>query len=220
MMEPRIWLRTEEKWAYILLLRDFEVFRLKVTGSMMTLKRNLKAVLDALEQGKEPTAAGAKSVETLDVRAIGKAEVAPGNNSLTLHSEGEKPTTLSFTTADSDADAILRAILERSGRTYQPSQEEIGVVEALLPPLFVGGITGLFWAGVYSAASEMAAGNAVEVEGIRRRGLKRLLITVAEILGMNGTIAVGVLLLILIVGWAVNRIVRRPERTVWLPAQA
>jgi hypothetical protein len=33
-----------------------------------------------------------------------------------------------------------------------------------------------------------------------------------------GTITVGVILLLLIVAWAAKRIIRRPERTVWLPA--
>ncbi len=33
-------------------------------------------------------------------------------------------------------------------------------------------------------------------------------------------IAVGVALLVLIVGWAARRIIRRPERTVWLPETA
>ncbi|WZO98315.1 hypothetical protein EP7_005375 [Isosphaeraceae bacterium EP7] len=218
MMESRIWLKSEEKWAYILMLREFEVFKLKVTGSMITLKRNLKAVLDALEQGKAPADAGAKWVETLDVRTIAKAEVDPGNSGLTLHSEGDKPTSISYSTGDSDADTILQTILERSGRTYQPTQEEVGVVEAVLPPLFVGGIVGLFLGGVYSAATEIAAGNDVEVDGLRRRGLKRLLITIAEIIGVNGSIAIGVILLALIVAWIIRRIVHRPERTVWLPA--
>jgi hypothetical protein len=54
-MESQIWLKSEEKWAYILMLRGHEVHRLKVTGNVLTLKRNVKAVLDALEQGTAPS---------------------------------------------------------------------------------------------------------------------------------------------------------------------
>jgi hypothetical protein len=114
----------------------------------------------------------------------------------------------------------LRQILAQSGRTFQPTQEEIGVVEALMPPAIFGVIGGLLWAGVYQAAGKLAVGEAVEVKGFRRRGLQRLLIGAADILGPNGTIAVGVVLLVLILGWAARRIIHRPERTVWLPEPA
>ena len=221
-MDQQIWVKSEEKWATILVLRGDEVSRLKITGNMLTLKRKVQGVLEALEQGRAPSDAGAKSksVETLDARAIAKAELSPGNGSLTLHGGGDAAKALNFSAADNKADEILRAILARSGRTFQPTREEIGVVEALLPPAIVGGLAGLFWAGVYQSANELATGKDVEVKGFRRRGLQRLLIGVAEILGTGGTVAVGVVLLVLVLGWAARRIVHRPERTVWLPEKA
>src|SRR6476620_6150301 len=108
-MESQIWSKTEEKWATILLLRGHEVQRLKVSGMSLTLKRKVQGVLEALRQGQDPSDAGAKVAETLDARTIGKAEVSPGNGSLTLHGGGDSPKTLSFSTADSNADEILRA---------------------------------------------------------------------------------------------------------------
>jgi hypothetical protein len=219
-MESQIWLKSEEKWAYILMLRGHEVHRLKVTGNVLTLKRNVKAVLDALEQGTAPSEVGAKSVETLDARTIAKVEVEPGNTRLTLHGGGDDPKELTYTSADTNADEIMRAILAQSGRTFRPTQEPIGVIDALLPPLLIGALGGLFWAGLYSSAGKMASGEEVEVHGVRRRGLQRMLIAAAEILGTGGTVAVGVVLLVLIIGWAAKRIIRRPERTVWLPEKA
>jgi hypothetical protein len=65
----------------------------------------------------------------------------------------------------------------------------------------------------------MATGGEVEVRGFRRRGLQRLLNSAAELLGTGGTVVVGVLLLVLILGWATKRIIRRPQRTVWLPEE-
>ena len=109
-------------------------------------------------------------------------------------------TPLSFTTGDANADEILRAILARSDATFEPKQEEIGVVEALIPPALVGAVGGLFWAGVYQSAVKAAAGEAVEVKGVRRRGLQRMLIWVSEVLGTGGTIALGVVLLALVLG--------------------
>lgn len=219
-MESQIWLKSEEKWAYILVLNGHEVYRLKITGNVLTLKRKVKGVLEALEQGQAPPDAGAKSVESLDARTIVKAQVSPGNSSLTIHGGADGTQSLSFSTADSNADEILRTILAQSGRTFQPTQEEIGVVEALLPPVILGALGGLFWAGVYQAAGKLAAGEEVAVKGVRRRGLQRMLIAVAEVLGTNGTIAVGVVLLVLILAWTAHQLVRRPERTVWLPEKA
>ena len=72
---------------------------------------------------------------------------------------------------------------------------------------------------VYLSAADMAAGKVVEVKGGRRRGLQQMAVWVAELLGTTGTIIVGVVLLLLIVGWTAKRIIHRPERTVWLPQQ-
>ncbi len=216
-MESQIWSKSEEKWAYILVLKAQEVYLLKVTGNVLTLKRNVARVLEALEQGQAPASVGANSVDTLDARTISKAEVSPGNSSLTLHGGADGSKKLAYTTGDSNAGEILQTILEQSGRTFEQSQEEIGVIEALLPPAILGGLGGLFWAGVYQSAGKLAAGEEVEVQGIRRRGLQRILIWVAELLGPTGTVAVGVVLLVLVGGWAAMRVIKRPERTVWLP---
>src|SRR3954447_14018189 len=101
-MESQIWLKSQEKMTTILVLRGHEVHRLKVTGLM--LKRKVQGVLEALQQGRAPADAGATAVETLDARAITKAEVSPGNGSLTLHGEGSR--TLTFSTADSKAHEV------------------------------------------------------------------------------------------------------------------
>lgn len=218
-METQIWFKSEEKWAYILVLRGHEISYLKVTGNVLTLKKNLQNTLEALQQGQNPAEVGAKVVQTLDARALTKAEVSPGNSHLTLHGGPDGSTRLIHTTADDNADAILQAIVAQSGKTFQPAQEEIGVGEALIPPVLFGAVGGVVWWLVYNAAGKMAGGENVEVHGFRRRGLQRILITAAQFLGTGGTIAVGVVLLLLIVAWAANRIIHRPERTVWLPDQ-
>ncbi|HEX8202902.1 MAG TPA: hypothetical protein VF590_20670, partial [Isosphaeraceae bacterium] len=115
MESQQIWSRVQEKFASILVLRGPEVHLLKVTGLSLTLKSKVQRVLEALQQGQNPVDAGAKPVETLDARGISKAEVSPGNGSLTLYGEGDTPRKLTFATADSKADEILQAILAQSG---------------------------------------------------------------------------------------------------------
>src|ERR1700733_12511888 len=86
-MQSQIWCKIEEKWAYVLMLRGPEVFCLKITGMPLGFKGKVKGVLEALEQGTSPNEVKASSVEVLDARKITKAEIAPGNNSLTLHGD-------------------------------------------------------------------------------------------------------------------------------------
>ena len=145
MESQQIWSKVQDKFAQILVLRGQEVHLLKVTGISLTLKRKVQGVLEALQQGQSPADAGAKPVETLDARAIRKAEVSPGNGSLTLHGEGDKPRKLTFSTADSDADGILQAILaqvrphlrddaggDRGGRGPDPPRDRRGRGRAAL----------------------------------------------------------------------------------------
>ena len=219
-MKTQVWSKVEEKWADLLTLQDNEVHRLKVTGNMLTLKRNLGKVLEALEQGKAPADCGAKVIETIDPRTITKAELGEGNGSLTIHGGGTTAKSLKFSTGEGNADQILGLILAQSGRAFQPKQEEISVVEALIPPGVVGLVVGGLSFAAYDAASKMAQGEDVEVNGLRRRGMKRMLLSVAEMLGTTGITIVGGVLLLLIAAWAVRRITHRPMRTVLLPADA
>src|SRR3954451_11274704 len=103
-MQPQIWSKIDDKWAYILVLRDHEVSCLKVNGMALTLKRKVQGIIEALEQGKPPEEVGVKKVETLDARTIGKAEVTPGNGSLTLRGEGDGGKKMTFSTGGKDAD--------------------------------------------------------------------------------------------------------------------
>ena len=136
-----------------------------------------------------------------------------------MNAGGTKPT-VTFAPDEKNADVILRTILAQAGRSFHESKEEIGVVEAVLPPLILGAIGGFFMFGVYSAAGEIEQGEELEVTGLRRRGLKRLLIFAAQILGTKGSMAAGVVLGVATLGWMIRRIVRRPERAVWVPAEA
>lgn len=77
-MDQRIWTKTEDKAAHILLKRGPELHQLKVTGSSLTLKHNLGKVLEGLEAGADPRETKAKLVESLDARQLGKAELSPG----------------------------------------------------------------------------------------------------------------------------------------------
>jgi hypothetical protein len=182
----------------------------------LPLKGKVRKFLEALEQGGNPGEAGAKLVETLDAGSISKAEISPGNGSFKLYGEGEKPRRLSFSADGVGADEVLRTLLAQSGRTFDSVQEEIGVIEALVPPAVIGAIGGLLWAGINQSAQQLASGHEVRISG-RRRGAQQLMVWLAEMLGTSGTMALGVGLLVLVVGWAAARVFKRPQRAVWRP---
>lgn len=213
-MESRIWTNAQEKFVDILVLRGEVVHTIRVTGLM--LKRKAQGILEQLQQGADPTEAGGKP-KSMPVGAIVKAEVSPSNGKLTLHAQDGS--TVKFNTPNSDADGILATILERAGRTFSPGQEAIGVFEAVLPPTILGVLGGLFWMALYDTVKKHAMGEEVEVKG-RRQGMQKLLIGVADTLGYNGVLAVGALLAAVILTWLAMRLVKRPLRTVWLPAAA
>jgi hypothetical protein len=219
-MESQIWVDSEEKWAYILLLRDHEVHKLRISGNPLSLQGKVASAVAALEEGKDPLNLGANSVETLDLRTMSKAEVSVGNCNLTLYGEGETPKELTFTPAEDNADEILQAVLANSDRNFQPTQEQIGVGDALIPPVIVGGLAGVLWYAVHVTAGHVAAVEKVQPKRVRRQDLHRMLVWMSETLGTDNTIALGVILLVLFLGWASLRIFHRPERTVWLPTTA
>ena len=215
-METQIWLNSKKNWrrpswADILMLRGHEVCSLRVMGDVLTLKRNVKAVIDELKKGQPPpSGTWAKWFKTLDARTLGKAVVNEDNSSLSLQGGGDGSTKLTYPTDDFNADEIVQVILAKCGRTFQPTKEQIGVVEALIPPAILGAVGGLcWWAVLYQPAGRIAAGE--ELQRVRRSISQRLLLWVAELLGTGGTVVVGVLLLVLILGGAAKRVARRPR---------
>ena len=218
-METQVWTKTEEKFANLLTLRGHEVHELRVSGNVLTMKRNLKGVQEALDAGRPPAEAGAKVVETLDARTIAKAELSPGNAALTLHGPGEKPTKVYFSPGDKTADAILGAILARSGQTFHETQEEVGVVEALAVPGTVGVLGGLFCFFLYDAATKLAAGEELVARG-RKKGLQTMINDIAGLVGPSGALAIAGAFLLLIGLWGFRQLTKRPMRTVLKPAVA
>src|SRR4051794_16527654 len=99
-MPPQIWSKIDDKWATVLVLRGHEVHCLSLNGFPLTLKRKVQGIVDAIHQGQSPLEVGIKSVETLDARTIGRAEVSPGNDSLTLRAEGEGGKKLTFSPSE------------------------------------------------------------------------------------------------------------------------
>lgn len=216
-MDLQIWSKVEEKRGVILALRGDAVHRIGISGRKA--RREVPKMIEALEQGQEPASLGAGSVETLKVGSIGRAEVNPEKNHVKFRAEGDDGASLKFSTSDYGAAEIARLVLARAGRAFHEERHDLGPLEALFQPALIGAIIGFFWWLLYNSANQLAAGGEIKV-GNRRRGLQQIMIQVAEMLGVNGTLMIGAALLALILGWAAMRVVRRPQRTVWELAKA
>ncbi|WP_435017504.1 hypothetical protein TA3x_005119 [Tundrisphaera sp. TA3] len=219
-METQLWSqKIGEKSAYFLTLRGTQIYQLKVTGSKFSIRKNVNKFLEALAAGQPPAEAGGKVVSEMDAQNIVQAELSPGNGTLSLGAEGPGSKDLNFSPEDDRADLIWEVIRSRTGRDFQPTPTEIGAGEAVLPPIILGAVAGVFWGILHNSASRIAAGEEIEAAG-RRRGLQRIFIGIAETIGTTGSIAIGVALLVLVLGWAIRRLVVRPVKTVWKPASA
>lgn len=214
-MDLQIWSKVGDKRGAILALRGEELHRIGVSGSKVTIRRNVSKLIEALQEGQEPSALKAKSVETLAVGSIGRAELSPDQSSIKFSAEGDGGASLEFSSSDNKASEIVRVVLARGGRAFREEKQDIGPGEAVFPPVFFGGIGGVLWYWLYNTAGQLAKGEEIEVGHGRGRGLQRLMILVAETVGMNGTLLIGAALLAMVLGWATLRVVRRPQRIVW-----
>jgi hypothetical protein len=174
----------------------------------------------ALPGGQDPAGAASPATKVVPVASIGRVEVSHGRDTVKFHTvEAGKPAVVDFTVAGQGAPKIARAVVERAGITHPERSEDVGVVEALLGPVILGAIAGVLWALVYAAAT-----GDEEIDTTRGgrlgRGLKVIVAFLASLLGPNGTLVVGAILLVAFLGWAVRRIVKRPQRLVWGPATA
>ncbi len=216
-MDVQLWSKADEKRAVILALRGDEIHCLEVTGNKA--RKEAARILGALQEGQEPSTLGANSSSALKVGSIGRAQVCEDNTLVEFHPEGENGKPVKFASGDKKGAEIIRSVLARAGRPYREEKQDITAVEAVLPPIIIGVIVGFVWTMIYWTAGKIASGENVEVSG-RRRGLQQMFVWVAEMLGLNGTLAVGAVLLLAIIGWATMRVVRRPQRTVWQPEPA
>jgi hypothetical protein len=213
-MDVQLWSKVEEKRATILALRDDEIHCIEVTGNKAG--QEAARIAGALQEGQDPSAVGATSASSLKVGSIARAQVCEDNMFVEFHPEGENGKPVKFTSSDKQGADVIRAVLARAGRPFREGRQDITAVEAVMPPIIIGVIIGFFWTMIYWGAGDLEAGKDVEAHG-RRRGLQQLFIFIAEMLGTNGILILGVVLLLAIIGWATMRVVRRPQRTVWQP---
>jgi hypothetical protein len=211
-MDLQVWSKVGEKRGVVLALRGDEVHRIEVTGNKVS--QEVPRIIEALQRGQEPARVGANSVQTIPLASIAQTRVSPGQDDVEFRAGGENGTKLSFSIGDNKAGEIAWAVLARTGRSFREEKQDITAVEAVLPPMIVGAIIGFFWAMFYLTAGDIESGKEVNTTG--RRGLqKQLIAQVAGMLGVNGLLILGAVLLLWILGWATMRVVRRPQRTVW-----
>ena len=220
-METRVWHKVGEKQGAVLSMTGDTLYRVGFSGK--DVKRDVAQAVTALQAGQDPAGIVGGEVKAVPLASIRRVEVSHGRDTVKfLTSEGgNNPVKVEFD-GGSDSPEIARAVVDRAGITHPERTEDIGVVEALLAPVILGVIVGVLWLIVYGMATGMEGGEEVHNNrvGRRGRGLGVLFGFIAQILGTNGTIILGAVLLVAFIGWGVMRIVKRPQRMVWGPTDA
>jgi hypothetical protein len=211
-MDSRFWSRIEDKRGVVLALRRDELHRLEITGK--EFRQDVPRIMEALDEGQEPGAVGAGALESLSLARIGQIRVSPDLDDVEFRTGGDGGATVKFSTSGNNAGEIARTVLERTGRPFREEHEEISAAEAVMPPAIIGALAVCLWGILYLTAGQIAAGQSIAIRG-RRAWLKRLLSTMAEMLGVDGTLALGAVVLLGIAVWAAMRVARRPHRTIW-----
>ena len=217
-MDTKVWHKVGEKQGTVLAVTGDALYLLDFNGK--NAKREAGDAAKALVGGQDPAGVIAQGTKRVPLAAIGRVEVSHGHDTVKFHAtDAGKPVKVEFTVSGTGAPEIAKAVVERAGITHPERTEDIGVVEALLGPVIVGAIAGGLWAVIFGSAKSIEGGEAIDVNkgSSRGRAMKRLVAFIAETLGTNGTIAVGVLLLLAVLAWAVLRVVKRPQRLVWGP---
>ncbi len=216
-MEQQVWQRIEEKVGVLLALTSDTLYRIEFVGKNGGKEATEAAT--ALLGGQDPATITSGKSQVIPVTSIRRVEVSSGRDTVKFFSgETDKPVKVEFTVkSGDDAPAIARTVIEKTAISPEERSEDVGVVEAIIAPVILGVIVGFFWALVYSSASSLETGGGLDTHqgSSRSRGLKRIILMVAELLGPTGTLVVGAILLIAFVAWGVKQIVKRPQRTVW-----
>lgn len=220
-MDTRVWHKVEDKTGAVLALTGDTLHKLSFSGK--NARNQAAAAVTAISSGTDPATIVASSTKTVPLRAIERVEVSHGHDSVKFHTvEAGKPVSVDFgvRTGD-DGPGIARSVVERAGIKHPERPENIGVVEALLGPVILGLIAGVVWWFVYNTAITLETGQDVSVtQGSRRgRSFKAMLLFTADLLGTKGTIALGALLAVIFLGWAVKEVVKRPQKLVWGPSK-
>jgi hypothetical protein len=216
-MNTLVWLKAEEKQGTVLALTGNDLYKLEFSGK--DAGRAAVEAAAALGAGGSPSGVPAKSSTSLPLASIKRLHTSSNHASLKFHGAADgQPATVSFLAkSNEEGAAIGRAVAERAGITEPERNEDVSVVEALTGPVILGVIAGVLWLIVYVVAAGIENGEEIKTDqgSSRGRGMKKLVYFVASILGVKGSIAVGVVLLLLFGFWGYTVVAKRPQRIAW-----
>ena len=105
----------------------------------------------------------------------------------------EEKTYLQFS-QEADYKEVLDYLKQKCNQ-FQPKEEQSGSIVAIIKPLLYTLAAICFSFALVFAASEIEAGETIAVDG-SKRGLKRLLISLAATLGFGGSLAVAIIVVL------------------------
>jgi hypothetical protein len=218
-MSLKTWSNAWPKGGCILGVNDTDLFLITVPG---------RSVQDALDSIQSELATGTDLQDFINVEllVVPLADV----DHLVINFENveayyrvagsSKTKLLSYTSkSEADSPAIAAEIAESTGRPYRESLEDKTLWEAAGFELILTGVSAFLSIIVYGVAVEVATGKQVVAHGTRQ-GLKNLAIDVATLLGVNGSMAAGLVITGLCLAWMLKNAIYRPKvmKLIFAPA--
>jgi hypothetical protein len=215
-MDTLVWQNALGEFGEILAVTGDSIWNLCVDGKDAVQRAS--EVSAALRSGQDPASITAKKAIRLPMASIVRVEVSHGRDAIkVLAGPGSKPSKIKFfARKEDDVPAIARLVIDRAGLPYVERLEKVGIGTALLFPSVMAGIALWLWCLTYYVAWTTLNGRQ---EDINRNGLgaKHLILLIADTIGLNGVIALGVILLVGFLGWMLRRLTHRPLHLVWAP---
>ena len=204
----KLWHNPRSTSHTTLLIRDGQVY----VGST---KKGIEQFKDQLASCDSPLEVlGEKAVDVSSTK-IERVESQDSTITMRYVRNGQQRFTMVEMPTEEDRQTALTALADALGLSSNTSQ--LSPVQAATKPLLsVVGIA-LVTFLLSSAAAELESGETATISG-RRRGLKRLLVAILDIIGPTGVYILGGLAFLAAVAWLYRRVTNPPIVTTLTPS--
>jgi len=213
-MTTRTWSNALEEGGCVLALHESDVWLLTVHAK--SARGDLEQIERWIANGQDPRDIEGAETITVPVSAIDRIVVPEGTKSVELYYRNSDTNDLAslwfMAEQQNECEEIAHAIATSVKRPYTESRVNETLFNVLTVPVISTLLAAVLAVVLYSTAQRVAAGGGVAVQG-GKQGLKQLVVWVATLLGVQGSLAVGILLVAVCLAWLVKNLVVRPQ--IW-----
>lgn len=210
-----VWLNPNHLLTKIIVLYDNAVVTANPDDEI------LKQVRAKLETGTPNPKMLGEEIEAVPIRSITMVSTDKRRKNLTIrYKKDKKPglQTLYFANT-ADRDEFFDALQQNLGAGFECTTREFNALQSLLMPIVVMAVLVYSTYLCHGAALEIATGSEPEIEG-RDILLQLAFLGLLKLIGPTGAIILGTILLMLILLWTANRMMKPPIMMILTPTKS